>query len=278
MDISLSPKNHNMCNDCYSIVKDSSQTAPTSEKQDSFITTLGKKIFGISINETPKKDAEFPAVPGSIVSVQCCRCNEKFITPPSEAWKTLCRSCFRTRKCYLCPTDITETAGYRNLCDVCYSSQVVQKSCFKCNREFNVTRKDSYKNLCSRAECVDLTSAQQVRATKNLSKQKFSKKEILWLKGIATKEGITIQHAENGQQYIILTKLGPKRVDGYCYKNNTVYEFYGEHFHGHPTKDGIGVDGISYKDLYQRTMEREALIKAEGYKIISILESEYDAM
>ncbi len=69
-------------------------------------------------------------------------------------------------------------------------------------------------------------------------------------------------------------------ADGYCKENNTVYEFYGDLWHGNPNKFTLDyvnyVDGNTCEFLYNRTKKRESTIKSLGYNIISIWESEWE--
>jgi hypothetical protein len=67
------------------------------------------------------------------------------------------------------------------------------------------------------------------------------------------KENIFIQHAENiGEKELILNN---KRIkcDGFCNATNTIYEFHGNFFHGHPL-------------LYNSTQEKLLLSKIKYYK------------
>lgn len=68
-------------------------------------------------------------------------------------------------------------------------------------------------------------------------------------------------------------------VDGYDPTTNTVYEFYGDYWHGNPkTTDHNATNQQASKtfgELYRNTMIREANIKSLGYNYISIWESEY---
>jgi len=110
------------------------------------------------------------------------------------------------------------------------------------------------------------------------AKSNYSQKAISWLNKIAKKENIYIQHAENKGEYSIpLTKY---KADGYCEKTNTIYEFYGDKFHGnlklfneneqcHPFSDECA------GSLYIKTMQREQIIKDLGYNLITIWEREY---
>jgi hypothetical protein len=67
-------------------------------------------------------------------------------------------------------------------------------------------------------------------------------------------------------------------VDGFCPETNTVYEFYGDFWHGNPTKyspDTINrVSKTSFGELYRKTIEREKQIK-QKYNLVSIWESDW---
>ena len=76
------------------------------------------------------------------------------------------------------------------------------------------------------------------------------------------------------------------RIDGKIYKfdayipeTNTIYEFYGDFWHGNPRKytdDEYNLKNkITFSDLYKKTIDREEFLKSKGYKIISIWEDEY---
>jgi hypothetical protein len=70
-------------------------------------------------------------------------------------------------------------------------------------------------------------------------------------------------------------------VDGYDPITNTVYEFYGDYWHGNPLKfpsDKVNVSTAKKKtfgQLYQETMDREKKIKDLGYNLSVIWESDY---
>ena len=107
----------------------------------------------------------------------------------------------------------------------------------------------------------------------------FSKIAIEWLNSIMKKENIFIQHAENiGEKELILNN---KRIkcDGFCNATNTIYEFHGNFFHGHPllyNKNDINpLTKKTFNELYKNTIERESLIKNNGYNLITIWESDY---
>ena len=57
---------------------------------------------------------------------------------------------------------------------------------------------------------------------------KTSIKCQMWLKYISINENLEIQHSKNGGEI----QIGNYRIDGYCRKTNTFYEFHGCLFHG----------------------------------------------
>lgn len=87
----------------------------------------------------------------------------------------------------------------------------------------------------------------------------------------------SIQHAENGGEYCIPeTKY---RADGYCKETNTIYEFHGDYWHGNPKlfdKDKMNmVSKKTFGELYQRTLEKEEIIKKLGYNLVVMWERDW---
>lgn len=109
------------------------------------------------------------------------------------------------------------------------------------------------------------------RAARNvyLAFQKMSKEWLLSL-GIPND---TIHR----ERVIVLDR--PYRVDGFDPKTNTVYEFYGDFWHGNPRKyssDCINPKNkTTYGELYRRTIERQSIIERAGFNFICIWESDY---
>jgi len=70
-------------------------------------------------------------------------------------------------------------------------------------------------------------------------------------------------------------------LDGFDSGSNTVYEFYGCFFHGHPRciSNMSSVNPVSkksYKKLFERTLQRELSLKQKGYNVISKWECEWE--
>lgn len=69
------------------------------------------------------------------------------------------------------------------------------------------------------------------------------------------------------------------KPDGYDPISNTIYEFYGDYWHGNPKiyhKDDINMaNNKKFGELYQKTLEREYILKEAGYNLITIWESDW---
>lgn len=105
----------------------------------------------------------------------------------------------------------------------------------------------------------------------------YSKMAIKWLEFLSQKNNIFIQHAENiGEFKISGTGL---KADGFCEESNTIYEFHGDYFHGNPNKtksrDINGHSKKTFGELYEKTLEREKIIRDLGYNLVVMWESEF---
>jgi len=100
----------------------------------------------------------------------------------------------------------------------------------------------------------------------------ISKMEIDWLDSL----GIPQEYRQAS------LKIGRKiiKADAFVPPTNTVYEFYGDYWHGNPLKFSShsinSVKDKTFGELYQATLAREQLIVQAGYKIISIWELDWN--
>lgn len=68
------------------------------------------------------------------------------------------------------------------------------------------------------------------------------------------------------------------KFDAYIPETNTIYEFYGDFWHGNPDrfKDGDNNRSkVSFSDLYEKTIKREKFLKQKGFNLISIWEQDF---
>jgi hypothetical protein len=100
-----------------------------------------------------------------------------------------------------------------------------------------------------------------------------SKLETEWLDYLKVRQG---------QQYRnVYINFGQKRynVDGFEPITNTIYEFYGDFWHGNPIifeKDDMNlVNKTKFGDLFNKTIKREKEIKQYGYNLITIWETDW---
>jgi hypothetical protein len=116
--------------------------------------------------------------------------------------------------------------------------------------------------------------------------QRTSIKCQLWLKYLASKNNIYIQHARNEGEFRIKEFL----VDGYCKQTNTIYEFHGCIFHGCPncftpnTFNSIKKlpMGLVYKDHCRRIEKIKSSfigsLFSEQPKLIEMWECDWDRL
>ena len=98
-----------------------------------------------------------------------------------------------------------------------------------------------------------------------------SKKESKWLDSC----GISLNNRN------IRFKVGGRwfNVDGYNSETKTIYEFYGDFWHGNPKihkpLDINMANKKTFGELYRKTQEKEEFLKKAGFKIKSIWESDF---
>ena len=99
-----------------------------------------------------------------------------------------------------------------------------------------------------------------------------SKKEKAWLD--------SYNIPEEFRQHMIHFNNEKIFVDGFDPNTKTVYEFYGDFWHGNPAKfnssDQNALINKSFGELYYATMVREQKIKEAGYNLVSIWENDYN--
>jgi hypothetical protein len=97
--------------------------------------------------------------------------------------------------------------------------------------------------------------------------------EIMWL------DSLGIPNDDIHRQVKLPIGTGRKKADGFDPDTNTIYEFYGDYWHGNPKfydpNDIHPENKYTYGQLYERTLKREKLICDHGYKLITIWQSDF---
>ena len=100
----------------------------------------------------------------------------------------------------------------------------------------------------------------------------ISKLEIKWLDLLS----IPIEY----RQKTIKINNKNYRVDAYDPINNTIYEFYGDFWHGNPVKynsDTINlINKKTHGELYKATKDRENVFSFAGYNLITMWENNFN--
>ena len=104
-----------------------------------------------------------------------------------------------------------------------------------------------------------------------LCSNNISKKEKCWLD--------SLNISKNYRNYSIILNNKLFKVDGYDPNTKTIYEFYGDYWHGNPKKykdSELNIrNNFTFGELYKKTINRENSLKESGYNIISIWESDW---
>ena len=104
-----------------------------------------------------------------------------------------------------------------------------------------------------------------------------SKISIEWLSYMEIKYSVKINHAQNKGEYIIPNSR--YKADGYSETINTIFEFHGDFWHGNPkiyNKNKINHRvGLTFGELYEKTLEKSNFIKDNGYNLIEIWENDW---
>lgn len=100
----------------------------------------------------------------------------------------------------------------------------------------------------------------------------ISKIEIEWL------DYLNIKNEYRHKSININGKLF--KVDALDLNTNTIYEFYGDYWHGNPKRynqENINSNNKkTFKELYNKTLEKEKTLKEAGYNVISIWENDWN--
>lgn len=107
---------------------------------------------------------------------------------------------------------------------------------------------------------------------------RISQGEIEWLNSLGIPD-------DKEHRNVCIRFANSKRkimADGYDSVTNTIYEYYGDYYHGNPkiyfgdkAKQINPHTKSSYEKLYQNTLDKETIIIENGYRLITIWESDW---
>jgi len=118
----------------------------------------------------------------------------------------------------------------------------------------------------------------EIKPISHIHKQRGCKKCLNRTSSIDEHKWLDLLEIKNRNVYL---QVGNKTlcVDGYDEKTKTIYEFYGDFFHGNPeVHDQNELNPLvkeTYGELYKKTKEKEDLIIKNGFNLITIWEKEF---
>ena len=177
--------------------------------------------------------------------------------------------------------------------------------CHKCMKVYNYTRQDfinrcfeiygnknNYDNIIyyNLRTPIDILCKEHGEFTKIPSKHLLgrgcpkcklngcSKKQITWLELLIKLNKINIRHKLNDYEFNIPTTR--YFADGFCEETNTIYEFHGDYWHGNPKRfnpnELNNTTNMTFGELYQKTLEREQIIREMGFNLVVMWESDWN--
>lgn len=98
-----------------------------------------------------------------------------------------------------------------------------------------------------------------------------------WLSYMEVRYSTRIQHARNSGEFIV---PGTRyKADGYGESINTIFEFYGDFWHGNPKLyNETAVNprtNTTYGSLYETTVTKSNIIKEKGFELVEIWENDW---
>lgn len=100
----------------------------------------------------------------------------------------------------------------------------------------------------------------------------ISKAEIKWLD--------SLNIPANCRQHTIIIENKKFKVDAFMKETNTIYEFWGDFWHGNPdkfkTNDINHVNKKTFGQLYDETMRKRQTLQDAGYSLIEIWENDFN--
>lgn len=178
--------------------------------------------------------------------------------------------------CPKCAIDLTRIT----LEDVIYRAQKIHENKYDYSKSVYINARTKIIIICPIHKEFKLLPSDHIRLNNTkgcpcCNKGQISKPETKWLDSLNLP-----RDNEHRQVTIHLKNEKYIKVDGYDPITNTVYEFWGDFWHGNPKKynptDIHPLNYKSYGQLYKQTLEKIQNIKNSGYTLVQIWENDYN--
>lgn len=203
------------------------------------------------------------------VVIKCKICSSSFNRRPTNHLRG-----DKCLKCFHCQLAKDRSRSLEKFID---EAKLVHKNNFDYSNVIYVNERTLIKLKCNRCDLIfnqfpaNHLNGSECKKCKINQKQKISRQETKWLDLI----NIPIEYRN------IRLFINNKRynVDAINKETNTIYEFYGDYWHGNPkTHQSNKINkhmNKTFGELYKRTIDRENALKKAGYNIVSIWENDF---
>lgn len=212
-----------------------------------------------------------------------CHCGKKFpiFAWPSEKTPTHCAAC----KC----EGMIDVFNKRRKCEVCKEKRAtygmkdqLPTSCASCR---TIDMVPIYLPICSIPDCPKFSAKDGFCTTCHPeyipTTRSVSRIGCRWIDQLETELDTKIQHCHLGPHGIEGTEhrthcLPRQPVDGYD-GDKIIYEFLGDHFHGHPSlwPKEVNMYGARHCELFEKTDKKFSILSQHGYTVYYIWESDF---
>ena len=196
----------------------------------------------------------------------------KIICKEHGVFEQIANAHMRGQKCPLCSTNNRKIT----------SNEFIRKSKEKHNEKYDYSKINFTGLSCYVSIVCDCGLVFSQRAKNHLhgngcpkcNSKNISKSETKWLDVLGIPNDFRHKTIKiNNKNYFL---------DAVDIKSKIIYEFYGDYWHGNPNiynKEDINKNNKkTFGELYQNTIDRENILKKNGYKFVTIWESDFKKM
>lgn len=203
---------------------------------------------------------ENPVNVDTSIKWKCQSCTYEWVTTPNNVMykKSGCPKC--ANKAPVTNNDVDIALLSRNIKrmdNVQGMLRCYRWGCLVCNHSWKTTADSVINNETGCPKCI----------------KRISKPEEQWL------DFVKVPNDTEHRQVLIRINSKNYKVDGYIPETKTVYEFWGDYWHGNPNKFDQNIRHpiakITYGEMFNKTQQKRSAILNNGYNLIEIWESDW---
>lgn len=182
----------------------------------------------------------------------------------------------------------------RRLFDADYEKVAASRQKYKETslRKYGFGNPNSHPSVREKRRNTSLKKYGHVNPAQSIEVQTKMRNTMLERYGVENNFLLSLKNRKSKKATLWLDSINPHMIreyyckelrmvfDGFDTKTNTVYEFHGDYWHGHPAKylpENINPHlNKSFGELYEATKEREQKILDHGFNLVVMWEHEFD--